>query len=482
MSENSIQSVSFAARPPVVAILGHVDHGKTSLLDKIRNTNITAHEAGGITQSIGAWQVTVKSGDKITFIDTPGHAAFSNMRSRGANIADIVILVVASDDGVMPQTKESIKFIKESNTPFIVALTKSDVPGSQPDRVKGQLLENEVIVEGYGGDIPVISVSSKTGEGVEELLEMILLVAQVSEVKGDPNNGLEAYVVEAERDSRRGVVVSAIVKDGTLKIAQEVEAEDISAKIRGLFDQNQKPVNEVGPGDPVEILGFSEIPHVGALITTLGSEVKIRVRKDFVRKSDGFPIILKADTSGSLEAIVGQLSAQVGVMDTGIGQLTKGDVETSAATHAVLVGFNIKVPKDVKRFADEMKVKIYVYRIIYELLADVDKWIKEKEESEREKIHGKAEILAKFTHDPKLKIAGCKVIEGRISKGDRLRLVRKEEILGTLKILSLKKQKKEVDGANNGEEFGLLFTPQFDFQVGDMIESTSSNQKSLNSN
>ncbi len=470
MEKNSSTQVS-SVRPPVVAILGHVDHGKTSLLDKIRNTNITAREAGGITQSIGAWQVTTKTGHTITFIDTPGHAAFSNMRSRGANIADVVILVVASDDGVMPQTKESIKFIKESNTPYIVALTKSDVAGAQPDRAKGQLLENEVIVEGYGGDIPVVSVSSKTGEGIDDLLEIISLVAEVSEIKGNAKNELEAYIIEAELDSRRGVVVSAIVKDGTLSVGQEVEAEDVSAKIRGLFDQNQKPVKEAKPGDPIEILGFSQVPPVGALITNIGASAKVRTRTAFVPKSEGFPILLKADTSGSLEAIVGQLSTQVGVMDTGIGEVTESDVETARATKSVLVGFNTKVPKEVQRKATEDGVKIYVYKIIYELLSDVDKWIKEKEESEREKILGRAEILAQFPHDAKRKIAGCKVTEGRITKGDRLRLVRKDEILGSVRVLELKKQRQDAERVNSGEECGLLFEPQFDFQVGDMIES-----------
>lgn len=458
-------------RPPIVSILGHVDHGKTTLLDKIRNTNITAREAGGITQSIGAWSVTTSTGDTITFIDTPGHQAFHGMRLRGADVADIVILVVASDDGVMPQTKESIKFIKETKTPFIVAMTKSDAPGANPEKVKTQLLENEVFVEGYGGDTPIVQVSAKTGAGIDDLLEMISLVAGVNEIKGDKEGTLEAYIIESEMDARRGVVVSAVVKAGTLKTGTEIEAEGVLGRVRGLFDQNQKLQKEVLPGFPVQILGFSEVPEVGAIVTEKGKTTEMKVKKRIIPKSEGFPIILKVDTSGSLEAILGQLADEVGVMHSGVGEITENDVETADTTKSIIVGFEVKVPKDVARRADEIGVKIYTYRIIYELLADVEKWRKEKEEEGREKILGRAKILASFEHDDKSKIAGCRQEEGRLTKSDRIRIVRESQILGNVKLKALKKQKQDIDKVTQGEEFGILFEPQFDFQVGDVLES-----------
>jgi translation initiation factor IF-2 len=265
---NSPQSGNIA-RPPVVAILGHVDHGKTSLLDKIRNTNLTAREAGGITQSIGAWQVKAKNGKAITFIDTPGHAAFEGMRSRGAKIADLAILIIAADDGIMPQTKQSIQFIKDSKTPFLVAITKIDLPGAQVDKVKGQLLELEIVPEDYGGDIVVVPVSNKTGEGIDSLLEMIALMSELNEISGNPSGTMSAYILEAEKDPRRGVVVSIIVKNGTLKIGDMISAGEVNGKVRGLFDEARKPIREVGPSGSAEVIGLAALPEVG-------TEVKIQ--------------------------------------------------------------------------------------------------------------------------------------------------------------------------------------------------------------
>ncbi|MBI4033031.1 MAG: GTP-binding protein [Candidatus Blackburnbacteria bacterium] len=473
-------------RPPIVSVLGHVDHGKTSLLDYIRKTSVAAREAGGITQSIGAFRVTTKNGKKITFIDTPGHEAFSQMRSRGARVADIVILVVAADDGVMPQTQESLGFIKEAEVPFIIAITKIDLPTAQPEKVKTQLAQNGVLLEGRGGDVVALEVSSKTGKGVEDLLEMISLVAELHGVSGDPKASPEAPIIETGLDPQRGPVVRTVVREGTLKIGDMIGAEGISAKVRGLFDENRKPIKEAGSGTPVEILGFSGLPPVGSVISVPG-ELQAstpRVAKAPARgwsasggKIQGFPVVLKADTAGSLEAIIASLSGKVGILGASIGDIAEGDIVRASTIGAPIVGFNVKVGKDILALAEEEGVRIYTYKIIYELLSDVEKWAREKEELGQEKILGKAQIVAEFPHN-KTRIAGCRVISGRVVRSDKLRLVRgsaeradKEEVLGTVFIKSLRRQKEEISKAEAGEEFGVFFEPQLDFKIGDVLES-----------
>lgn len=468
---NSSQNSGIITRPPVVAVLGHVDHGKTSLLDKIRNTNITSREAGGITQSIGAWSVTTKQGKVITFIDTPGHAAFEGMRSRGAKIADLAILVVAADDGIMPQTKQSIEFIRESKTPFLVAITKIDLPGVSLDKVKNQLLELEIVSEEYGGDTVIVPVSNKTGEGIEHLLEMIGIMSEMAEISGDPKGQLEAYILEAEKDPRRGVVVSVVVKNGTLKIGDMITAQGVNGKVRGLFDDATHPISEVGLSGTAQVIGLAALPQVGSLVAIQGE--KMEETQEQVRSmnvAEGFPIILKADTSGSLEAIQGQLGNDVGILLAGLGDVVESEVQTASSTGATIVGFNVKVPKDVQKIAEEENIKIYTYKIVYELFQDIERWIKEANEANMEKILGKGEILAKFPHSKTESIAGTKVIEGRIAKSGKLRLKRADVILGQVRVLSLKKQKQETDAVKAGEECGILFAPQFDFQVGDVLE------------
>lgn len=464
-------SVNNLSRPPVVAILGHVDHGKTSLLDKIRSTNVTLREAGGITQSIGAWQIDTPR--KITFIDTPGHTAFQSMRARGAQIADVVVLVVAADDGVMPQTKQSLDYIRESKTPFLVAITKTDLQSSDLARVKSQLLELEVILEEYGGEIVCVPVSSKTGEGIPALLEMIVLVAEMSGLLGTPKEALLAYVLETERDPRRGVVASIIVKSGTLKVGDIILAEGMSAKVRGLFNGAQKAVQEALPGDPVALIGFNQLPPVGAKIISGETVEEFIEEARAIPKLDKFAIVLKADMSGSLEAILGQLGDKVGILSTGIGDINETDIKTASAARVIVVGFNTKVSKDVLKLAEEEKVKVFNYRIIYELLQDVEKWEKEANAGPVEKILGRAKIIAQFPHGKK-QIAGALVTEGRISRSDRLRLVRGEEVLGGVRMISLKRLKDEIDKATLGTECGILFEPQFDFQLGDVLESHNS--------
>lgn len=460
-------------RPPIVAILGHVDHGKTTLLDAIRKTNIATREAGGITQSIGAWQITAKNGKKITFIDTPGHEAFRAMRARGARISDIAVLVVAADDGVMPQTKESIQYIKEAKTPFLVAITKIDLSSAQPEKVKNQLLKEEVLLEGYGGDVPAVEVSGKTGKGVEDLIEMILLLAEVNSVGADAQGGLEASVIEAKLDRRRGVVVHVALRNGKIKVGDEVEIEDIKTRVRGLFDENQKSLKEALPGMPVEILGFSKIPPVGSILKTWGPGVKAKAqeeKREISPKEGLLPLVLKADTAGSLEAVSRGLGEKVHIAFSGIGDISDSDVLTASSTLSTVVGFNTRVSKEVQRLAEEEDVKLYIYKIIYELFQDVDRWIKEKEEKGKEKILGRAQIIKEFPYG-KEKIAGCRILEGMISSSSRLRLVREKQIVTQMRPVSLRLGKEKTDKVSGVKEFGILFSPTIDFKIGDVIES-----------
>lgn len=460
-------------RPPIVAILGHADHGKTTLLDSIRKTNIASREAGGITQSIGAWQISTKKGKKITFIDTPGHEAFREMRSRGARVSDIAVLVVAADDGVMPQTKESIQYIKSAKTPFLVAITKIDLPSVKPEKIKTQLLKEEVLLEGYGGDVPAVEVSGKTGKGIEDLVEMILLLAEVNGVEADIEGDLEALVIEAKLDRRRGVVVHVVLRNGKIKVGDEVEIEGIIARVRGLFDETQKPLKEALPGMPVEILGFSKIPLVGSILQIKGRGAKTKVeeeKREIFFKEGLLSLVLKADTAGSLEAISRDLSEKVNIYFSGIGDIADSDVLTASSTLSTLVGFNIRVSKEVQKLAQEEDVKLHVYKIIYELFQDVDKWIKEKEEKGKEKILGRAQVIKEFPYGEE-KIAGCRIFEGVISRDARLRLVREGQMVAQMRPASLRLGKEKVDKVSGVKEFGILFSPKIDFKIGDVIES-----------
>lgn len=462
-------------RPPVVTVLGHVDHGKTTLLDKIRHTNIAAKESGGITQSIGAWQITLPDNHKLTFIDTPGHAAFSKMRSRGAEVADIAVLVVAADDGVMPQTLESIKHIKEAGIPFLVAITKIDLPNAQPEKVKNQLIEQGVLLENHGGDIVCVEVSAKTGEGIQELLEMITLLAGIHDISADPTGAIEAVVIESSLDPRRGVVASVIVKNGTLMVGDMVEAEGLTAKIRGIFDQYNNPIQSAPPGMPCEVLGFDRIPPVGAVIS-YGGNTSSQDKTDylpknvFAQKGDKkLRVIIKASSQGVLESLVDQLKGKTEVINAGIGEITQSDIEMASAASAFLIGFRVKAAKTIQKTAEESNVKIYLYDVIYELLEDVKRWLQQKEGEEKEKVLGKAEIVAEFPHS-RGRIAGCRVVEGAISKKEQSRLLRAGKILGEVYIKNIRRGKQEVESVKQSEEFGVFFEPQLDFKIGDVLE------------
>jgi translation initiation factor IF-2 len=458
-------------RPPIVVVLGHVDHGKTSLLDAIRKTNVTTGEAGGITQSIGASVVEVKGGGRITFIDTPGHAAFGKMRSRGAKVADIAILVVAQDDGVQPQTKEALEIIKAANLPFLVAGTKADIAGVNAEALKGQLEKEGVFFEGRGGQVPFISISSKTGLGISDLMEMLVLMSEVAELKNDPEGPLEAVVIESGKD-KMGPVATVVVRSGSIKVGQTIFAEEAECKVRALFDDKGKSIPQVFPGEPAKVFGFTDVPPVGALVM---GESRVAVKEapkakgifDLRRlKNDEIPLILKASNTGSLEAIVASLPPKIVVVDSGVGDINSSDVINAKTGNAYIFAFESKISNDIAKLAEEEGVRVERFEIIYELLQKLEEILKKG----RTEIVGRAQVLAIFPFNDK-KVAGCKVLEGRISKGDNLLLTRAEKEIGKCKAISLKKQKLEVTSVGQSEEFGVITEPQLDFVVGDVLLS-----------
>lgn len=439
-------------RQPIVTVLGHVDHGKTTLLDAIRKTAVASRETGGITQSIGSSVV-----DGITFIDTPGHAAFSNMRGTGAKVADIIILVVSSDDGMKPQTREALEIIKKAQVPFIVAATKIDVSGVNPERVRTELEKEGILFEGRGGEVPFVPLSAKTGQGLDSLLETIKLLAEVHEIQGDHTAPLEAVVIESFKDNR-GQVANIIVRNGTLAVGQEVTITNLTGKVRGIFDAGGKSIKEVLPGFPAQVIGLAKLPD-NAPRRVLGDERRL--------KDDELPIILKASNAGALEAIIASLPEKTVVVDQGIGDVTGGDVLTAKVGNAHIFAFETKIPKDVIKLAEADDVRVKRFDIIYELLQEVEEILK----GEKVEIQGRAKILASFPFDDK-KVAGSKVLDGKIAKGSTVTLMREDKEIGKAKIVSLKKQKVETGSVGQGEEFGAILEPQLDFSVGDVIVSS----------
>lgn len=460
------------SRTPIVTVLGHVDHGKTTLLDAIRKTNVAMREAGGITQSIGASQVETPDKKKITFIDTPGHAAFTKMRSRGANVADIAILVVAQDDGVAPQTKEALQIIKEVGISFIVAGTKSDVAGVNPDTLKDQLEKEGVLFEGKGGETPFVSVSAKSGNGIDHLLEVIALVAGVAGIKADSGASLEAVVIESSMD-KAGPAATIIVRNGKLGVGDVVFAEKVKGKIRALFNDKGKTVREVLPGEPARAFGFEEVPPVGAKVTkdpsTSSGPTPPRVLGENRRlREDEIAIVLKAGSAGALEAITAALPSKVMVIGSGVGCVTGSDILLAKSDKAYVFAFESKIQSDVIKLAEAEKVKVQRFDIIYELLQAIDDILKKG----KVEISGRAQILASFPFDEK-KVAGCKLLDGKINKGDHLILIRDEKEIGKARAASLKKQKQEVVSVGQAEEFGVILSPQLDFQIGDVLVSVA---------
>lgn len=480
-------------RSPVVAILGHVDHGKTTLLDYIRSSRIAAKEQGGITQKIGGY--TAKTDIKgypineITFIDTPGHEAFSQLRARGANVADIVLLIIDAKDSLMPQTIESISHIKQAEVPCIVVLNKMDLPEAKPEKVKNDLLRHGIMVEGKGGTVPVAPISAKTGKGVPELLETILFLATDKELTFDPQADLEAYVIETKKD-RRGIAVSIVVKNGTLSVGDVVYAGGVKAKIRSITDDLNAPLKTVTASQACELLGFEVAPVVGSKLSTKVVEEKakevvsqpVTAKKAFtsadffapaVVEQKKLAILIKADSQGSLEALMAILSENpnIEIVLNGVGDVHKSDVFLAKASKAIVIGFNTHVDPETKDVAKQEKVIIKSYSIIYELLEELEEvalLLQEKEQATKN-LKGEAKILATFVIEGE-KVFGSKLSKGKFELGDMLEIHRGENIIGKSKIVSLKIRAKKVEEVKKEQECGLILSPALDIRVGDVVK------------
>ena len=492
-------------RPPVVTVLGHVDHGKTTLLDAIRETDVASREAGGITQHIGAYQVTLKDGRKLTFLDTPGHEAFTALRARGAQATDIAILVVAADDGVMPQTVEAINHIKAAQVPMVVAINKIDKPGANPERVKTQLAEMGIVPEDYGGDVIMVPISAKQRVGIEDLLEAVLLVAEDVGVKANPNGQCVGTVIESKLDRFRGPTATLLVQNGTLHVGDIVIIDDIWGRVRAMFDDQGKPIEEAPPSTPVQILGLPEVPPAGSIFQVVENEqvaralaaeraeAKVKEEQErrkrltleqfFARLQEGdvktLNLIVKADVQGSLEAILSSLErvneqagegARLEILHSAVGNVSASDVMLAAASKAVVLGFNVRVDHAAERLAEQEGVDIRLYNVIYTLLEDVEKALKGLLEPEkREVVLGKAEVKAVFKVRQG-RVAGCYVSEGKVVRNALARVLRDGEVVFDGKIASLRRYQEDVSEVREGFECGIRLDGFDDVREGDIIE------------
>jgi len=496
---------SLQPRAPVVTIMGHVDHGKTSLLDAIRSTDVVAAEAGGITQHIGAYQVTSPSGGRITFIDTPGHAAFTAMRARGAKITDIVVLVVAADDGVMPQTVEAIQHAKAAKVPIIVAINKIDKPDARPERVRTELLQHEIQVESLGGDVLEVEVSAKEKRNLDKLLDVIALQAEVLELKANPNRAAEGTVIEARLDRGRGPVATVLVQRGTLKPGDIVVAGSEWGRVRALMSDTGHAVVAAGPSMPVEVLGFNGTPEASDRLAAVETEARAREIADYRArqkremlaarqtgmrgsleqmmnqlKTSGrkeFPLVVKGDVQGSIEAIVGALeklsTAEVAarVIFAGAGGITESDVTLAAASGAVVIGFNVRAHKEAREAAEQAGIEIRYYNIIYDLVDDVKKAMSGLlAPTLRETMLGNAVILEVFKVSKVGNVAGCRVTDGIVERGANVRLIRDNVVVHQGKLSQLKRFKDDAREVAAGQECGMAFENFQDMKVGDVIE------------
>ena len=492
------------ARPPVITIMGHVDHGKTSLLDAIRNAKVVAGEAGGITQHIGAYQVTTDGGTILTFLDTPGHAAFTSMRARGAHVTDIVVLVVAADDAVMPQTIEAINHAKAAEVPMIIAINKVDKPEANPDKVRTDLLQHEVIVEAMSGDVQDVEVSAQTGQGLDDLLESIALQSEILELEANPNRAAEGAVIEAQLDVGRGPVATVLVQKGTLRQGDIFVAGEQYGKVRALINDHGERVNEAGPSVPVEVLGLNGTPEAGDVLNVVGTEAQAReiaeYRKEKAKEKRAaagagtsleqllakakedknlkeMPILVKADVQGSAEAIVqamekiGNEEVRVRVLHSGVGAITESDIGLAEASGAPVFGFNVRANAPARNSANQKGVEIRYYSVIYDLVDDVKAAASGLLGAEiREKFIGYAEIREVFKVSGVGKVAGCLVTEGIARRSAGVRLLRDDVVVheGTLK--TLKRFKDEVSEVQSGQECGMAFENYEDIRQGDVIE------------
>jgi translation initiation factor IF-2 len=501
-SEKEENPEDLEERPPIVVVMGHVDHGKTSLLDKIRQTDVARKEKGGITQHIGASQVELSSGKKITFLDTPGHEAFTSLRARGAKVADIAVLVVAADDGVMPQTIEAINHAKDAGIPIIVAVNKIDLPQANPDKVLRELSEHGLIPEDWGGDTPVVKVSAKTGEGIDELLEMITLVAELEELKANPKGKTKAVIIETKLDPKRGPVATAIVQNGTLKVGDIFVAGATYGRVRAMIDDKGRRLKEAPPGTPVEILGFEELPEPGDILIVVPNEktakalaeqrkrqkeqeklkgTALRLEEIYEKIQSGelkeLKIILKADTIGSIEALKKALEelstdkVKVSIIHSGVGAISESDIMLAKASGAIVIGFNTRPNPAARKLLEEEKVDVRTYGVIYDAVEDVKKALEGLLEPEKvEEVLGQAEVRATFKIKKVGTVAGCYVLDGKLVRGAKARLIREGVVIYDGEIESLKRFKEDVKEVVKGYECGVKLKDFNDIKVGDIIE------------
>lgn len=497
-------SSEMVPRTPVVTVMGHVDHGKTTLLDSIRNADVASREAGGITQHIGAYQVTLEDGSHITFIDTPGHAAFTAMRARGANVTDVAIIVVAADDGVMPQTAEAINHAKAAGVPIIVAVNKMDKQGANPDRIKQQLTEFQLVPEEWGGSTIFCPVSALKGEGVKELLEQIRLVAEVQELRANPNRSGTGLVIESRMEKGRGCVATLLVKDGTIRVGQDIVVGTVAGRIRAMNNDRGEQIKLAGPGTPVEIFGLPETPLAGDRFDVTETEAQaheiaelrkhqaeaaiasldktMTLEQIFSKVKAGaakeLSVVLKADVAGSLEAIKGMFEkagteeVKVKIVHSGVGGISESDVLLAGTAHGLVLGFNVRPDGSAQKLAKEKNIEIKVYTIIYELIDDVRKALGGLLAPEIvEKSLGRAEVRNTFSVPKSGVIAGCSVLDGKIARSNQLRLVRDGRIVYQGKVSSLKRFKDDVKEVASGFECGIGIENFNDIKVGDVIEA-----------
>jgi len=480
------------SRPPIVVVLGHVDHGKTALLDYIRKTNVREEESGGITQHIGAYEVEHRGG-KITFIDTPGHEAFGAMRSRGAKVADIAVLVVAGEEGVKPQTKEAISCIKKSGIPMVVAINKIDKPEANPQKTKRELAQQDILVESLGGKIPSVETSAKTGKGIPELLELILLVAEMENLKADSNSQGEGVIIESYLDSQRGPTATLLVRDGTLKTGQILGTSSTFGKIKILEDFQGKSISKAFPSMPCIILGFQNVPGVGEKFKVFES---VQQAQEYIRRKEKkaearevvitepgkkvLNLILKTDVLGSLEAIEGVLKnlpqdkINLRILKVGVGEIIEDDVKLALASRAKILGFRVKTNPNAKKWADLQNVTIISFDIIYDLSQAVRNLMQKFLEVEIEKRDiGKVKVLVKFLTEKNRQIIGGKVIEGEVKLGTKIEVIRSgaggEETIGRGRLINLQKDKKDVKIAIKGQECGILYEGDVKIEEGDIL-------------
>ena len=491
-------------RPPIVTIMGHVDHGKTSLLDFIRETNVIAGEAGGITQHIGAYSVSLKNGGKVTFLDTPGHEAFTAMRARGAQVTDIVVIVIAADDAVMPQTKEAISHAQAAGVPMIFAINKVDRPEANPDKIKEQLSTMNILVEDWGGKYQSQEVSAKTGAGVDELLEKILLEAEMLELKANPNKEAVGTVVEAQLDKGRGYVSTVLIEGGTLKVSDYVLAGSYHGKVKAMFDERGNNVREAGPATPVSILGLDGAPQAGDRFhvfkdereakqiatkrSQLQREQSVRTQRHITLDEIGrrialgdfkeLNIILKGDVDGSVEALSGSLQKlsseeiQVNILHKGVGAITESDVLLASASEAIIIGFNVRPAGTAKAIADKEEIDIRTYSIIYDAINDVKDAMEGMLSPDIvEEVTGNAEIREVYKISKVGNIAGCMVTQGKIYRKSLIRVIREGIVVYSGELESLKRFKDDVKEVAKGYDCGMQIKNFNDIQVGDEIEA-----------